>query len=182
MAESGTEVFALLRGIESRSRQKALGLPQQLAIRQTTTGIGFLLQDTALVVATSEISEILPYPPLTRIPGTVSWMKGVANVRGSLIPIIDLLGFTNAEPAHLTRKSRVLVMRQGDFVSGLLVTEVLGLRHFFAEEETTDLPPASAKLQALLKGGYHQGDQYWGIFNARRLAEMPEFINVAAEV
>jgi len=182
MAESGTEVFALLRGIESRSRQKALGLPQQLEIRRTKTGIGFLLKDTALVVATNEISEILPYPPLTRIPGTVSWMKGVANIRGTLIPIIDLLEFTNAESAPLTRKSRVLVMHQGDLVSGLLVTEVMGLRHFFEEEETTDLPPVSEKLQALLNGGYQQGDQYWGIFSARHLAETSEFMNIAAEV
>ncbi len=182
MANSGTEVFALLRDIESRSRQKALGLPQQLAIRHTETGIGFLLQDISLVVATSEIAEILPYPPLTRIPGTLNWMKGVANIRGTLVPIIDLLGFVNQEPARLNRKSRVLVMRRGDLVSGLLVTEVLGLRHFFAEEKTADLPPAPERLQYLLDGGYQQGDQHWGIFNSQRLADMPEFINVAAEV
>ncbi len=182
MAESGVGVFALLRDIESRSRQKALGLPQQLEIRQTQTGIGFLLQDMALVVATSEISEILPYPPLTRIPGTVDWLKGIANIRGTLIPVIDLLGFTAQETTRLNRKSRVLVMRQGDMVSGLLVTEVLGLRHFFEEEKTMELPSAPARLQTLLDGGYQQGDQHWGIFNTRRLAETPEFINVAAEI
>ncbi len=104
MANSGNGVFALLRDIESRSRQKALGLPQQLEIRPTQTGIGFLLQNIALVVATSEISEILPYPPLTRIPGTVDWMKGVANIRGTLIPVIDLLGFAKQETARLNRK------------------------------------------------------------------------------
>ncbi|HEB55308.1 MAG TPA: chemotaxis protein CheW [Gammaproteobacteria bacterium] len=182
MANSGTEVFALLRDIETRSRQKALGLPQQLEIRHTETGIGFLLQDMALVVATSEISEILPYPPLTRIPGTLNWMRGVANIRGTLVPIIDLLGFAKQETTRLNRKSRILVMHRGDLVSGLLVTEVLGLRHFFEEEKTTDLPPASARLQGLLDGGYQQGDQHWGIFSTRRLADMPEFINVAAEV
>lgn len=181
MAESGMEVFALLRDIESRSRQKALGLPQQLEIKRTQTGIGFLLQDTALVVATDEISEILPYPPLTRIPGTVRWMKGVANIRGTLIPIIDLQEFTNEEPARLTRKSRVLVMCQGDFVSGVLVTEVLGLRHFLDEEKTAELPRVSAGMQVLLDGGYQQGDQHWGIFSAKRLAATPEFINVALE-
>jgi len=182
MAESATEVFALLRNIESRSLQKALGLPQQLEIKHTRAGIGFLLEDTALVVATNEITEILSYPSLTRIPGTVSWMKGVANIRGTLIPIIDLLGFTKEEAARLNRKSRVLIMRQGDFVSGLLVTEVLGLRHFFEEEKTTDLPDAPERLQALLDGGYQQGEQHWGVFSARRLADTPEFINVAVEI
>ncbi len=179
MADSGVEVFALLRTIESRSRQKALGLPQQLEIRQTKTGIGFLLQGTSLLVATDEVSEILPYPPLTKIPGTVSWVKGVANIRGTLIPIIDLLGFTIDEMAQVNRKSRVLVMHNGDFVSGLLVTEVLGLRHFQEEEKTTDLPPAATRLQSLLVGGYQQGDQHWGVFSTHQLAAMPEFINVA---
>ncbi|VAX12152.1 hypothetical protein MNBD_GAMMA24-1987 [hydrothermal vent metagenome] len=182
MADSGTKVFALLREIESRSRQKALGLPQQLEIRHTETGIGFLLQDMTLVVATNEISEILPYPLLTKIPGTLSWMKGVANIRGTLIPIIDLLGFVKQEPAQLNRKSRVLVMRHGDLISGLLVTEVLGLRHFFEQEKTADLPPAPVRLQGLLDGAYQQGEQHWGIFSTRRLVDMPEFINVAAEV
>ncbi len=182
MADSGTEVFALLRDIESRSRQKALGLPQQLEIRHTETGIGFLLQDTALVVVTSDVSEILPYPPLTQIPGTVSWMKGVANIRGTLIPIIDLLGFVKQGTARLNRKSRILVMRRGDLISGLLVTEVLGLRHFFEEEKTADLPPASAHLQCLLDGGYQQGGQHWGVFSTRRLADRPEFIDFAADV
>lgn len=182
MADSGTEVFALLREIESRSRTKALGLPQQLEIRHTETGIGFLLQDMMLVVATSEISEILPYPPLTQIPGTVSWMKGVANIRGTLIPIIDMLGFVKQEAARLNRKNRILVMRQGDLVSGLLVTEVLGLRHFFEEEKTADLPAVPVRLQSLLDGGYQQAEQHWGVFSTRRLANMPEFISVAAEV
>jgi len=181
MAESASEVFALLCNIESRSRQKALGLPQQLAVKHSQAGIGFLLQDTALVVATNEITEILPYPPLTRIPGTVSWMKGVANIRGTLVPIIDLLGFIKEEPARLNRKNRVLIMRQGDIVSGLLVSEVLGLRHFFEEEKTTDLPSSPVRLQALLDGGYQQGEQLWGVFKTQRLADTPEFINVAAE-
>ncbi|HEB87698.1 MAG TPA: chemotaxis protein CheW [Gammaproteobacteria bacterium] len=182
MPNSGVGVFALLRDIESRSRQKALGLPQQLEIRPAQTGIGFLLQNIALVVATREISEILPYPPLTRIPGTVDWLKGVANIRGTLVPVIDLLGFAKQKTARLNRKNRVLVMRRGDFISGLLVTEVLGLRHFFEEEKTTDLPPAPARLQCLLDGGYQQGDQHWGIFSTRRLTDTPEFMNVAAEV
>ncbi len=181
MVKTGTGVFALLREIDSRSRSKALGLPQQIEVRQAQTGIGFLLGDTPLVVATDEITEILPYPPLTRIPGTVSWMKGVANIRGTLVSIVDLLGFVSGKAAPLNRRSRILVMRQDDFISGLLVSEVLGLRHFFEEEQTTEPPAVDERLQVLLEGGYRQADQHWGRFSTRRLAAMPEFIDIAAE-
>ncbi|MDH5572389.1 MAG: chemotaxis protein CheW [Gammaproteobacteria bacterium] len=179
MADSGSRALALLQDIESRSRQKALGLPQQLAIRKTQAGIGFYLQDMLFVAATNEVSEILPYPSLTYIPGTTAWVKGIANIRGMLIPIIDLFCFVTGELTNINRKSRILVFRHGDLISGLLVSEVLGLRHFFDEERTRELPDVPPKLKSLLVGGYQQADQHWGIFSTRQLAETAEFLEVA---
>ena len=179
MSNSGSQALALLQDIESRSRQQALGLPQQLEIRQTHAGIGFYLQDMLFVAATNEVIEILPYPSLTRIPGSTSWVKGIANIRGMLIPVIDLFCFVTGEATSVNRKSRVLVMRHGDLVSGLLVSEVLGLRHFFDEERTKQLPDVPPKLKSLLLGGYQQANQHWGIFSTQKLAETSEFLDVA---
>jgi twitching motility protein PilI len=44
-----------------------------------------------------EVNEILTLPVLTPVPGTRSWLLGVANVRGNLVPVIDLRDFIEGE-------------------------------------------------------------------------------------
>ena len=46
------------------------------------------------LVAREETREVLGYPAaITRIPGAKSWVKGLANVRGQLLPMLDLRQF-----------------------------------------------------------------------------------------
>ncbi len=172
--------FALLQEIETRSQQKALGLPQKLEVRRTWSGIGFRIGEQYLVSPTDEVLEILKYPPLTRVPSALSWVKGIANVRGSLVPVMDLKAFLGDEATKLARESRVLVIQQGGFTSGLLVEEVLGMRHFFEEERSEQLPGGSENLAPYLGGAFKQGNQLWGIFDMRNLAKSPRFMEVAS--
>ncbi len=179
-AVQSLSVFQLLRDIETRSQQKALGLPQKIEVRRTWSGIGFRLGEYLLVSPTSEIIEILKCPPLTRVPSALSWVKGIANIRGTLLPVIELKGFLEGGQHKPERRSRVLIIRLGGFASGLLVDEVLGLRHFFEENRTEKLPPVSANLLPYLNGAFKQGDVTWGIFDMRNLAKSPQFMEVAS--
>ena len=172
--------FSLLRNIETRSQQKALGLPQQMEIRRTWSGIGFRVGETYLVSAIDEVAEILTYPDMTSVPSAQNWIRGIANVRGILLPIMDLTGVTDGKVSKLDRKSRVLVIQQEDMSTGLVVDEVFGMRHFFDEEKVGELPPVSESLGKFLIGAYRQGDRHWGIFNMRNLAKSDEFRNVSA--
>ena len=55
------------------------------------------------LVAREETREVLTYPSqLTRVPGAKTWVKGLANVRGALLPVIDLRQFlgSGATPTH----------------------------------------------------------------------------------
>jgi twitching motility protein PilI len=172
--------YELLREIEKRSQTKALGLPQQIEVRRTWSGIGFRLGETQLVVPMGDVGEILEYPNLTHVPSAMAWVKGIANIRGSLLPIMDLNGFIMGDPSHLQRRSRVLVMQRAELKCGLLVDEVLGLRHFFEEEKVPTAEGIETKLSAFVDGAYQQGEQSWGVFSMRKLAETPEFLEVTA--
>lgn len=172
--------FSLLRDIETRSQQKALGLPQQMEIRRTWSGIGFRVGDTYLVSAIDEVAEILTYPEMTTVPSGQNWIRGIANVRGILLPIMDFTGVIDGKTSKLDRKSRVLVIQQEDMSTGLVVDEVFGMRHFFDEEKVDDTPAASEKLSGFLKGAYRQGDRHWGVLSMRNLAKSEEFRNISA--
>ncbi len=172
------EPFHLLLDIEARCHRNALGIPQQIEVRRTWSGIGFRVGANLLVSQLGEVREILEYPPLTRVPGAQAWVKGIANVRGNLLPIMDFQGFLSGIPAERDRRTRVLVIRHGDLSAGLIVDEVLGLRHFF-EEEWQEAGPDAPGLDGYLKGGYRQAGALWGVFSMRTLAESQEFLRVA---
>ena len=173
------DAFSLLKDIEVRSQEKALGIPQQLEIRRTWSGIGFRVGETYLVSAIDEISEILTYPDISRVPSAQSWIRGIANVRGILLPIMDFTGVIDGQVSKLGRKSRVLVVEDDDINTGLVVDEVFGMRHFFDEEKVNEVPSVSAGLQAYLAGSYQQGERHWNIFSMRNLTKSNEFKNVA---
>jgi len=172
--------FALLQDIENRSRTKALGLPQQVEVRRTWSGVGFRLGDVNLISKLEEVDEILVSPEMTRIPSALSWVKGIANVRGMLLPIMDLRDFIDGEGIKAGRKTRVMLIKKGELVSGLMVDEVFGMRHFFEEERTENVPDVSENLKKYLQGAFRKGNTHWGVFNMDSLATDPGFLDVAA--
>jgi twitching motility protein PilI len=170
---------ALLRELERRCRTHAEGLPLQIDVEEEWLGIGFRLGNATLVAPLGEVTEILHYPSLSRVPGAKSWVKGIANIRGNLLPVMDLQGYLKGEPVTMGPRSRVLVVNYKGVVAGLLVDEVLGLKHFLEEEHTTELPEVDESVVGYLQGAYEQGGFAWGVFSMQRLAENPLFMQVA---
>ncbi len=171
--------YALLQDIESRSRTKALGLPQQIEVRRTWSGVGFRLGKVYLLTKLEEVDEILISPEITRVPSALSWVKGIANIRGMLLPIMDLRDYIDGEAIKAGRKTRVILIKKGELVSGLMVDEVFGMRHFFEEERTENVPEVSDNLKKYLQGAFRKGNMHWGIFNMDNLAADPGFMEVA---
>jgi twitching motility protein PilI len=174
--------YALLKEIEQRSRGKALGLPQQVEVRRTWSGIGFRIGDLLMVSSLGEISEILVYPMLTRVPQAKSWVKGIANVRGNLLPVMDLRGFIEGVATDIDRRSRVLLIQSENLTAGLLVDEAMGLRHFFDEERVGGLSSLPDNYREFITAGYKQGNTQWGVFSMARLASNKRFLEVAARL
>ena len=174
--------FALLKQIQTRSQQNAIGLPQKVEVRRTWSGIGFRVGNVHLLITMAEVGEILRYPDITKVPSASNWVKGLANIRGNLLPVMDLNRFVDNEALRLNKSSRVIVIQRGELSSGLLVDEVYGMRHFFTEEHSTSLPDVTDKLKTYLKGSFVQNDVEWGVFSVAELAQSSEFLNIAARV
>jgi twitching motility protein PilI len=122
--------FQLLLEIDQRCRLLAAGLPSQRAVVQTWSGIGFRMGERLFVAPMGEIGEVLHEPRFTLLPGVKSWVKGVANVRGRLLPVMDMCGYFGTELSPLRKQRRVLVVDHQDVFAGLTVDEVFGMQHF----------------------------------------------------
>ncbi len=173
-------LFDLLCNIETRSRGKAMGLPQQEEVRQSWSGIGFRMGDVRLIAPFGDVTEILTLPALTKIPSARPWVMGLSNVRGTLLPILDLGMFIEGRKTILQPSVRLMVINQKGVMAGVVVDEVFGLRHFYEEEQTEMFPQISRKLMDYLGGAYQQNEIYWGIFSMLHLCQDPQFAEVAS--
>lgn len=170
----------LLHELSQRSRRQAHSLPQQIEAKATWEGVGFRLAGFNWVIPLDQVKEILTKVSISRIPGAKEWVRGIANVRGTLLPILDLQGFLLGSMSKMTRESRVLVMHHKGIMAGLLVEEVSGMRHFLEEEFSADTTTLEVAFKGMLSGQYRQGGESWGVFNINQLVDMPEFMQVAA--
>jgi twitching motility protein PilI len=164
---------------EQLCRQNAHGLPQQEQTDEEWIGIGFRLGKLNLVAPLGEVAEILTPPSLSKVPRTKSWVCGIANVRGNLLPIMDLQGYLHDRPASLNRRNRILVVNHDGVYSGLVVDAVLGLRHFREDQRCDELPGEDESIHRYMKFGFKAGGEHWGVFSMYDLAETPNFLQAA---
>jgi len=176
LAKSPHELVQLLSDIEQRSVIRQAALPELEEAHQYWEGLLFLLGERRLVAPLNEVAEILHFPAdITFVPGTHSWVKGVANVRGSLLPIIDLQLFLGGEPVQTGRNSRVLVVKHQGIFSGLLVKEVMGMRHFSQENQMDYSITDSGLLEGFVKTAFEYDGEDCPVFGMFALAVSKEF-------
>jgi twitching motility protein PilI len=189
MAESsGTDLralrnrpFDLLREIERRSKAALSGAQGDDIDVEEWVGIGFRLADEQFIVAREDIREVLMVPALiARVPGAKPWIRGLANVRGHLLPIIDLKLFLDAGRVAGQRDARVLVIKGTDGSAGLIVDEVFGFRRFLDSERSDAVPQTLVRCDQFLTGTYERGLENWPIFSIEHLERSEEFQRAAA--
>eukprot|EP00730_Choanoeca_flexa_P006760 TRINITY_DN12220_c2_g3_i3.p1 TRINITY_DN12220_c2_g3~~TRINITY_DN12220_c2_g3_i3.p1 ORF type:complete len:189 (+),score=30.57 TRINITY_DN12220_c2_g3_i3:909-1475(+) len=170
--------FELLQQLAGQCRQQAAGLPSQDEVSETWSGVGFRLAGHVMLAAMGEITEILHEPRYTALPRVKAWVRGVANVRGRLLPIVDMSRFFGVATSGGRKQRRVLVLDRDDLFVGLLVDEVLGMQHLPVSTFSTELPELEPRVRPYVIGGY-QGEREALVFNFRALARDQDFLDVA---
>lgn len=173
--------YELLRELDRRARSAAQGQPETTATGAEWVGIAFRLGGEAFLLAREETREVMGYPgAVTRVPGAKGWIRGLSNVRGQLLPIIDLRAFLGSGSTAVTRMTRVLIANHREIPAGLVVDEVMGFRRFYESEFSTDLPPTLLRCERYLAGAFKRGAEVWPVFSVRSLLESQQFLQAAA--
>ncbi|MGN6111963.1 MAG: chemotaxis protein CheW [Luteimonas sp.] len=177
--------FDILADYEQRSLAHVAGLPEQLDAPGLWRGVGFRVGRRRLAAGFDEVVEILPMPQVTPVPGAQPWMLGVANVRGNLLPIVDLKQFLEGERTVLHEGQRVLIVRQPGGDVAVTIDELFGQRSFIDEQRLGDdavheQSLAEGRYTHFVERAYRLGDDAWAIFSLQKLARTPEFRQAAA--
>ena len=173
--------FELLKELEKRSRAVSAGAVAESAVGREWVGVAFRMGGETFLVAREETREVLGYPAaVTRIPGAKSWVKGLANVRGQLLPMLDLRHFLGSGATTSGRNTRVVVVNHRDIPAGLMVDEVLGFRRFAESEFNAEAPPTVIRCDSYLAGAFRRGGEVWPVLSLKSLVESQSFLQAAS--
>ncbi len=108
----------------------------QVEIAETTQYLSFKLDDEVFALDIWKVREVLDYTEITKVPKTPEFMKGVINLRGGVVPVVDMrlkFGLPEAEKTVNTCIIIIEVTVDGETtVLGALVDSV---------QEVLDLEP-----------------------------------------
>lgn len=141
--------------------------------------VSFTLGDEIFAVDVAKAREILGYVPVTRVPQTPDFMLGVINLRGSVVPVVDLRLKFGMPVAERTVDTCVIVIEiaiEGDTtVVGILVDAVQEVLDLGADQ--IEPPPRlGTKLKVeFIKGMGKVNDEFLIILDIDRIFSVDEF-------
>lgn len=140
------------------------------------SGVIFRTGNYRLICGIDNITEILDLPTITPIPLSKHWLLGLANVRGNLVSVCDLMWFLTGIRSPITSHSRLLLTDIMGHPVALLVDEIFGQRHLHTEKSRTSETYLKTPLSSCVSNEYQLGNDTWGELNLHSLLANPQFI------
>ena len=113
--------------------------------------VGFIVGEEEFAIPILYIKEIIKPIEYTRVPSVPDYVLGVFNLRGSVIPLIDLRIKFNLNPTKMTANTRYIVMKDDDNIAGLVIdrlTEAIRIN-----KNRIDQPPETlARDKGMIQG------------------------------
>jgi purine-binding chemotaxis protein CheW len=156
-------------------------------LRETTSQyLTFMLAEEQYAVEVYDVKEVLEYTTVTRVPRTQEFMRGVINLRGSVVPVIDLRLKFGMGATEKTIDTSIIVMEVeigGEKVTvGTLadsVQEVIDLD----EDQIEPAPQIGTKIDTqFIRGIGKQDEQFIIILDIDRIFSEEELSVVVEEV
>jgi twitching motility protein PilI len=176
---AGSRVLDILREIEADTFRNATPLPAKRDARPEWQGLGFQVGGVRLVSHLGEVSEILTLPRVTALPRVKDWILGIANVRGRLIPIVDLHRYLGVTATTPRLQWRVFVVESPEFKVGLVVEQSLGMQHFLLDSFEEGRPDGLAALTPFVEGAYRHAGRIFYVVSLASLVRDERFTQVA---
>lgn len=101
---------------------------------------------------TRHVDQVVPLKDITPLPGTPAFLLGIVNVRGRILPVIDIRRFFDLPQIGLTDLHRIILVRSDELEFGVLADAITGLRAVPAADLQVSLPTLEGIRSDYLKG------------------------------
>lgn len=177
MSVAAVEYLSL---IDQQNRTIDCQLPKPVGEQNLWSGVGFVAADHELLVELERVVEIIEHVDYTVLPNVAPWFLGLSNVRGNLMPVVDLTHFLFGVKTMHTDKTRVLVLKDEPVNIGFIISAVLGMRYFQAQDRQLPASSLNSKIRAYIHCAYQSNNEYWNEFDFGKLMNDNRFIDIAS--
>ena len=122
----------------------------------------FLLEDQEYGLEIFKIREIRGYAPITPIPNVPSHVRGVMNLRGTVLPVVDLRMKFNLPVVEYSKYTVIVIATVGDKTVGLLVDAVSDVLTV-ALDAIRDAPDFGAAVDTRFINGVFQSKEHLAV-------------------
>jgi len=132
--------------------------------------VGFIVGEEEFSIPILSIQEIIKPIGWTRVPQIPSYILGVFNLRGSVIPLIDLRARFGLPLQKHTDETRFIVMKNGDDVAGFVIdrlTEAIRM----PKRDIGPAPDTISESETMIDGVGKQADRIVTILKVHKLLE-----------
>ena len=139
----------ILRARARALAQPAERVPESAAFLEV---LEFRLAQERYAIETRHVREVYPLKDLTPLPGVPAFVLGIVNVRGRILPVLDLKRLFELPEQGLTDLHRIILLEGHDLEMGLLADATVGVRSIPVDSLQSSLPTLSGILSAYVKG------------------------------
>lgn len=144
----------------SRAEKKAIlhrraeKLSQKMSEEKTKNDlevIEFTLTGETYAVETGFLKEVFHIREITPVPLTPAFVKGIINLRGNIISVLDLRVIFGLNGGNISNYDRVIILQDRDMALGILADEIRGIKRLSLENSSQSLADLNAVREKYLK-------------------------------
>lgn len=126
--------------LKERASVMAKETEEKKSTSELTEVIAFSLVTEIYGIESAFVREVYPLRDFTPLPGVPSYILGIINVRGQILPVVDLKKFFNLSEIGLGELNKVLILNNGQMEFGILADVVHGTQSI-DNDDIKSIPP-----------------------------------------
>ena len=121
---------------------------KKASIRQEVQAVGFYIGEDEYALYIHKVREIYPMTEIRKIPKAPQFVEGVINLRGFIIPIIDLRKRFDMAPNESKNTAKILIVELEKNQVGMIVDNVSEVMRFYVDEIEKAPPMFSSNIDS----------------------------------
>ena len=174
--DSGLDTTSTPRRLSLRDYQRELAERLRHAdSSRSASKLGVQVGTETWLIDLVEAGEVIPVPPITHVPLTQPWFRGVANVRGNLYSVVDFAAFVGTGSVEISERARLVLLGERlRSAAALLVDRSLGLRN----PAQLQARAAAGEQAAWIRAEYSdESGGHWREIDVRQLVQHEKFLS-----
>ncbi|HHW43948.1 chemotaxis protein CheW [Desulfofundulus thermobenzoicus] len=127
----------------------------------------FQLNDQQYALPIQETQEIIRMTDITRVPNTKPYVEGIINLRGSIVPVINLNLRLELPVREYTDATRIIVTEYAGQKVGMIVDNVVEVGRYTPDQ--VEPPVVAGDNTEYLRGVIKKDDHLWLLLNLERV-------------